>query len=95
MHAEGHSVRTEWKQYRGECADSCAQMRKQKEKHKSWTVRMAAVDSLARRNDPTVIPQLEARLSDDQGFIGYTAAAAIIRLADLQDKSAQLRPSLR
>lgn len=64
-------------------------------RHKKWTVRVAAVDSLARRNDPTVIPQLEPRLSDNKDMVRYTAAAAIIRLADLQDKSVQLRPSLR
>jgi HEAT repeat protein len=60
--------------------------------HKSWIVRMAAVDSLARRDDPSVIPQLEPRLHDDKEIVRYTAAAAIIRLADLQDKSAQGRP---
>ena len=64
-------------------------------KNKSWIVRLAAVDSLARRNDPTVIPQLELRLSDDKDVVRYIAAAAIIRLADLQDKSAQLRLSPR
>ena len=63
-------------------------------KHKSWIVRMAAVDSLARRDDPTVIPQLKPRLSDDKHIVRYTAAAAIIRLSALQDKPAQLRPSL-
>jgi HEAT repeat protein len=56
-------------------------------KHKSWTVRMAAVDSLARRDDPTVIPQLEPRLTDDKDVVKYTAAAAIIRLADLRSSS--------
>ena len=56
-------------------------------KHKRWTVRVAAVDALARRNDPTVIVQLEPRLSDDKDVVKYTAAAAIIRLADLQNSS--------
>ncbi|HVO63778.1 MAG TPA: HEAT repeat domain-containing protein [Terriglobales bacterium] len=63
--------------------------------HKSWIVRTAAVDALARRDDATVIPQVEQRLSDDKYIVRYTAAAAIIRLSDLQDKSAQLRRSLR
>jgi HEAT repeat protein len=62
--------------------------------HKSWIVRMAAVDALARRNDATVIPQLEPRLRDDKDIVRYTAAAAIIRLAD-QDKPSQVRSSLR
>jgi len=54
---------------------------------KSWVVRMAAVDSLARRNDPSAIPLLEPRLSDEKDVVKYTAAAAIIRLSDLQDSS--------
>jgi HEAT repeat protein len=62
--------------------------------HKSWIVRMAAVDALARRNDATVIPQLEPRLKDYKDIVRYTAAAAIIRLAD-QDKPSQVRSSLR
>lgn len=60
-------------------------------RHKSWTVRVAAVDSLARRDDPSVIPELEPRLSDDKDAVRYTAAAAIIRLAELQNTSADLR----
>ena len=60
-------------------------------RHKRWTVRAAAVDSLARRDDPSVIPQLEPRLSDDKDVVRYTAAAAIIRLAHLQNRSAELR----
>ena len=62
-------------------------------KHKSSIVRVAAVDSLAHRDDPTVIPQLEPSLSDDKDVVRYTAAAAIIRLAKLQNSSAHLRQS--
>ena len=61
-------------------------------KHKSWIVRTAAVDALARRDDASVIPELKSRLSDDKDVVRYTAAAAIIRLTDLPDKSAQVRP---
>ena len=64
-------------------------------RHKSWTVRVAAVDSLARRGDPAVIPELEPRLSDDKDSVRYTAAAAIICLAELQNSSADLRHGLR
>ena len=63
--------------------------------HKSGIVRTAAVVALARRDDVSVIPQLAPKLTDDKAIVRYTTAAAIIRLADLQDKSAQLRPSLR
>jgi HEAT repeat protein len=60
-------------------------------RHKRWTVRVAAIDSLARRDDPSVIPQLEPRLSDEKDVVRYTAAAAIIRLAPLQNSSTDLR----
>jgi HEAT repeat protein len=60
-------------------------------RHKNWIVRTAAVDSLARRDDPSVIPQLELRLSDDKDVVRYTAAAAIIRLTELQNSSTDLR----
>lgn len=64
-------------------------------KQKSWTVRAAAVDSLARRDDPAVIAQLEPRLTDDKDVVKYTAAAAIIRLSELQDRSGDLRQAVR
>jgi len=54
---------------------------------KSWVVRMAVVDSLARRNDPAAIPLLEPRLNDEKDVVKYTAAAAIVRLSDIQDSS--------
>ena len=57
---------------------------------KSWVVRMAVVDALARRNDPAVIPLLEPRLSDDKDVVKYSAAAAIIRLTDLQESTGML-----
>jgi len=46
---------------------------------KSWIVRMAALDSLARRGDPTVIPQIMPQLDDEKDVVRYTAAGAIIR----------------
>jgi HEAT repeat protein len=64
-------------------------------KHKSSVVRVAAADSLARGDDPTVIPQLEPSLSDEKDSVRYTAAAAIIRLAEVQNSSANLRQRVR
>jgi HEAT repeat protein len=48
---------------------------------KSWVVRMAAIDALARRGNAGVIPQIEPRLDDEKDVVRYTTAAAIIRLA--------------
>ena len=51
---------------------------------KSWVVRTAAIDSLARRGDPSVIPHIEAKLDDPKDVVRYTAAAAIIHLSDVK-----------
>jgi len=48
---------------------------------KSWIVRIAALDSLARRGDPSLIHQIQTRLDDDKEAVRYTAAGAILRLS--------------
>ena len=45
-----------------------------------WLVRVAAVDSLARRGDPAVLGAIDPRLDDEKDIVKYTAAAAIIHL---------------
>jgi HEAT repeat protein len=51
---------------------------------KSWIVRMAALDSLARRGDASSIPQIESKLDDEKDVVRYTAAGAIIHLSELR-----------
>lgn len=51
---------------------------------KSWIVRMAALDSLARRGDPSVVPQILPQLNDEKDVVRYTAAGAIIHLSQLK-----------
>ena len=48
---------------------------------KSWIVRTAALDSLARRGDRDVIPQIVSKLDDEKEVVRYTAAGAILRLS--------------
>ena len=48
---------------------------------KSWIVRMAALDSLARRGDRNVVPQIASKLDDEKDAVRYAAAGAIIRLS--------------
>ena len=45
-----------------------------------WLVRVAAVDSLARRGDPGALGAIDPRLDDEKDIVRYTAAAAIIHL---------------
>ena len=49
---------------------------------KSWIVRAAALDSLARRGDAGVIPSIQSKLQDEKDVVRYTAAGAIIRLSE-------------
>jgi hypothetical protein len=48
---------------------------------KSWIVRVAALDALARRGDQTFLNDIESHTTDDKDLVRYTAAAAIIRLS--------------
>lgn len=48
---------------------------------KSWIVRAAALDAIARRNDASLIPDIVTSLSDQKPEVKYTAAAAIYHLS--------------
>lgn len=48
---------------------------------KSWIVRVAALDALARRGDRAFIDDIEPHMLDEKDRVRYTAAAAIIRLS--------------
>lgn len=54
---------------------------------KSWIVRVAALDALARRDDPEFIKDIEPHTTDENDRVRYTAAAAIIRLSGASPKS--------
>jgi hypothetical protein len=47
---------------------------------KSWRVRVAALDAIARRGDPKLLREAEGAMSDGKAAVRYTAAAAVIRL---------------
>ncbi|HYI92352.1 MAG TPA: HEAT repeat domain-containing protein [Bryobacteraceae bacterium] len=48
---------------------------------KKWLVRAAAVDAIARRGDPTLLPGVAPLLTDENESVRYNAAAAIIHLS--------------
>jgi len=52
---------------------------------KSWIVRMAVLDTLARRNNRAIIPQIAGKLDDEKDAVRYTAAAAILRLSQIKN----------
>jgi HEAT repeat protein len=49
-------------------------------------VRAAALDAIARRDDPTLVGDIVAGLSDEKPEVKYTAAAAVYRLSNRQSK---------
>ena len=59
---------------------------------KSWIVRMAALDSLARRGDPSVVPQIMPQLDDEKDVVRYTEAGTIIRLSQVKPAATQTKP---
>ena len=56
---------------------------------KSALVRMAALESLAQRNDPEVLGKIEPLISGDKSAVRYTAAAAVIRLSNIPKTRSQ------
>jgi len=51
--------------------------------NQSWIVRAAALNALAKRGDPSLIPAAENQLQDQKEEVQYSAAAAVIRLTDI------------
>jgi HEAT repeat protein len=53
---------------------------------KKWLVRAAAFDAIAKRGDPTMKGTAVSGLQDEQPEVQYAAAAAVIRLSDIEEK---------
>jgi len=51
---------------------------------KDWIVRAAAIEAIAQRGDPALLPKVELKLADRVEKVRYTAAAAVIRLSSLK-----------
>ena len=48
---------------------------------KDWIVRAAAVEAIAKRGDPSLLPHVIDKFSDKNPKVRYSAAAAVIRLS--------------
>ena len=48
---------------------------------KDWIVRAAAIEAIAQRGDPSLLPKVELKFADKNPKVRYTAAAAVIRLS--------------
>ena len=52
---------------------------------KNWLVRVAGLEALAKRKDPSLLGRIEASLSDSKKEMRYTAAAVVLRLHAVQE----------
>lgn len=55
------------------------------EKQKSWVVRAAALNALAKRGDPQYIKAAEESLSDEKEEVQYSAAGCVIHLSNIAE----------
>ncbi|MGA8044078.1 MAG: HEAT repeat domain-containing protein [Terracidiphilus sp.] len=53
---------------------------------KSWLVRTAALDAIARRGDPALIPEIVPAMNDGRREVKYAAAAAVYHLSVMRRK---------
>ena len=52
---------------------------------KDWIVRAAAIEAIAQRGDPSLLPKVELKFTDKNPKVRYSAAAAVIRLSAIED----------
>lgn len=60
---------------------------------KKWLVRAAAFDALAKRGDPSLKGTAVSGLQDEQEEVQYAAAAAVIRLSDIEEHPPKAKPA--
>lgn len=60
---------------------------------KSWVVKTAALEALAKRGDPHLLGGIVPAMADDNTSVRCTAAAAVIHLSALAEKSAKRKNS--
>jgi len=54
-------------------------------KEEKWLVRAAAFDAITKRGDPSLKPVAANGLQDEKEEVQYSAAAAVIRLSDIEE----------
>jgi len=61
--------------------------------NRTWVLRVAALQAIAKRGDPVLLSGIEPRLSDSKREVRYAAAAAVIRLEDAAKVTATMLTS--
>ena len=60
---------------------------------KSLAVRAAALEAVALRGDPSLLPKISAALDDDKDLVRFTAAACVAHLSGLPEKPSNSKAS--
>jgi HEAT repeat protein len=58
---------------------------------KDWIVRAAAIEAIAERGDPSIKRKVEFSFFDANAHVRYTAAAAVIRLSAIEERSKEAK----
>ena len=59
---------------------------------KNWMVRAAALEAISKRGDPALLGDVEAAMSDKKDIVRYSAAAAVLHLTQIAQKSESKKP---
>jgi HEAT repeat protein len=59
---------------------------------KNWIVRAAAIEAIAKRGDPSLLPKIEVRFWDRNAKVRYSAAAAVIHLSNKDQRTKNSPP---
>jgi hypothetical protein len=62
-------------------------------KNDSSLLRAAALEAIALRGDPSLLPKISAALDDDKELVRFTAAACVVRLSNLAGKGSNSQTS--
>jgi|SRR5260370_9716660 len=60
---------------------------------KNWKVRAAALEALAQRGDPSIVPQIVPALDDSKDDVRFSAAACVTHLSELPEKESPAEPA--
>ncbi len=53
--------------------------------NQNWVLRVAALEAIAKRGDPSLLSEIKPRLLDPKPAVRYTAAAAVLHLSDVAE----------
>jgi HEAT repeat protein len=62
--------------------------------HENWIVRVAALEAISKRGDPSLLPKIEKSIDDPRDEVKYTGTAAVIHLSNVAQTKNPTKASL-